>query len=88
MTVLIIITVWFISIFNFALGVLVATWIKSPEIVKKYIADIPRKKTTSVGLINRPRAIDVNKRGTIQEQTEEAMIKSLREAGLKPKYEE
>lgn len=69
-----------ITILSFSLGVIFFTFISRKEIFERVIEryDKVRPSKVIVGPIERPTATQVNKRGTIEEETEEAMAVELR----------
>ncbi len=71
---------WIITIITFFLGYGLATFHHNPDTFKTSVNKIKRKiKKVELGTIKRPTAEDIRKRGTPEEETEDAMSDTLKE---------
>ena len=72
------------TVIAFAAGYMLCLRTERPEKFRRAL-DIPRVRKPTIGVIDRPTASDLNRRGTVEEQGDEATAKLLIKAGLKPK---
>lgn len=81
------IVAFLITIISFLLGVLVALFFSKNDTIERVQERIDnfRHKEPLIGLVERPSAEDLRRRGTIEEETEEEMSRQLKKLGLKPK---
>lgn len=67
-----------ITVISFILGVTFCLYFSKSDTFERIADRIPKKKEPTIGLIERPDAETIRKRGTLEEETEEEMSKVLR----------